>query len=251
MNYSFLTKTCLISCFVPSYVWYTRRILSGGESALSVVLLPLVLWLGSQEANRETPCELLTTLGIVGYILMWSIPMPAMIKALLAITVLLYHFGLLKNLGVSSLSYLTLPWLDSLQFFLGYPLRRIVAEICAHGLQLLQFEVTLHGTGLLYQGQHVFVDPPCSGVKMLWAGTVLCAALIALLHLNWRQALLLYGISGVLLILGNAFRGIILFFPESHLVHWPAWVHEGVGLLIYAFCVYGLITLSQNLTSRT
>jgi len=243
-----LVTACVVLCFLPTYLWYVRRIGTGGESGLSVLILPCMLWLASQVKARSTPRELITIIGICAYALTWTLYLPALIKAVIAITVLLYHFGHLQNLSITSLSYLTLPWLDSMQFFLGYPLRRVVAEVSALGLQSVGLEVLVSGTGLAYQHQQVFVDPPCSGVRMLWVGIVLCAILIVIFRLTWQRSLFLYGFALFLLIVANSVRGMTLFFPEAGLVHWPSWTHEGVGLLIYTLCVFALITLSQQLS---
>ncbi len=243
-----LVTACIVLCFLPTYFWYVRRIGTGGESGLSVLVLPCVLWLASQAKTRATPRELLTMLGICAYALTWGLHLPALIKAVVAITVLLYRFGHLRNPSITALSYLTLPWLDSMQFFLGYPLRRVVAEVSALGLQSVGLEVLVSGTGLAYQHQQVFVDPPCSGVRMLWVGIVLSAILSVIFRLRWQRSLLLYSFALFLLIVANSVRGMTLFFPEAGLVHWPEWTHEGVGLLLYTLCVFALITISQRLS---
>lgn len=248
MKKSFIINICVCLCFIPSYVWYAHRILKGGESGLSVLILPLVFFLAYKLKDRSSSNIWGTALGIVFYNLAWVWCFPPLIKAMIAISVMLYHWGLIKNVAIVSLSYLTLPWLDSLQFFIGYPLRCLVAEVTSMGLNSLNLEVLASGTGLLYKNNHVFVDPPCSGVKMLWAGTVLSAVLIAIFRLNWKSSSFIYLAATLLLIFSNSMRGLILFFPESNLVQWPEWAHEGVGLLIYACCVFCLISLTQRLS---
>ena len=119
-----LDQLLLILSFIPSYFWYARRISGGGEDLLSALLLPLCVCLTYyQQCKVEWRVGGGTIAGVVLYILLWLLGVPAMIKATLAITVLLYASGLLRSFGISALAYLSLPWLSSFQFFFGYPLR--------------------------------------------------------------------------------------------------------------------------------
>ena len=80
--------------------------------------------------------------------------------------------------GVLGLLWLSLPLVPSLQFYLGYPLRMLVASLAAPILRLAGFAVVQEGTCLNWAGQLIWIDAPCSGVRM--SGLVyirLCARL--------------------------------------------------------------------------
>jgi len=187
-----LDQLLLTICFVPTYVWYVRRMGEGGEDLLSALLLPVCVGIAYyQQKGKAWNIGLLTVSGTVLYVLLWSLGVPAMIKATLAITVLLHASGLLRNFGFSALAYLSLPWLSSFQFFFGYPLRRVVAEGAAFLLKFTGLAVEAEGTGLSFQGASVFVDPPCSGVRMLWAILVLVGLVSVITSRGWRSGMLL------------------------------------------------------------
>lgn len=248
MNQRLRTSLWIVLSFTPSYAWYVKRMMDGGEEALSVIFIPLAIYFSRSIECKESRGDWISLAGVTLYALCWLFHLPAMIKAILAITILLRHFGVLRNCGVSALAYLALPWLSSLQFFLGYPLRILVAQMSGAFLNVFGVGVEAEGTGLIYQSQHVFVDPPCSGVNMLWSGLILSAILSVFFRLSWVKSVLLYFLAGIILIMVNAIRGSILFFPESKLVEWPEWTHEGLGLLLYGLCLYVLISLTQKLS---
>ena len=250
----------LVVCsFVPSYLWYLARITSGGESAWAMALIPYLLYCGMKgekpvnqaaATNKRNKKNLLTSLGILVYSLTWWFPCPALIKATIAILTLLNHFGKIQQWRFTLLSLHTLPLMASMQFFLGYPLRRLVTEASALGLRLGGLPIEAQGTGLSLHEQAVYVDPPCSGIKMLWAGIIVMALLTHLLRLSAKATGLLLLATVTTLITANVIRGSILFFPESHLVQWPDWTHEGVGLVVYTLSILLLTQLAQYLRKR-
>jgi len=221
-------------CFLPTYIWYARRIWTGGEEAVSAFLIPVclfVVWRLRPKVKEKLDYIILGAVGL--YTILWVIGAPAMIKAGIAIVALLHYTGCLRHFGVTALAFLSLPWLSSFQYFLGYPLRKVVAEGSSLILNLVSVPVHAEGTGIAFQGSQVFVDPPCSGVRMIWAILFLSAILCSLFKSSWRQGITTCICAMVLAILGNIIRAAILFFPESKLVHWPDWTHETVGIAAY------------------
>lgn len=248
-----LDTLLLLLCFTPTYFWYIRRMTQGsmesmGDDTLSALILPLVIFLGWMELSerkkkknappQERPTGLgwITLAGVALYVALWVMGCPALIKAIIAVTVLLLHFRLFSRFGIAGMAYLTLPWLSSFQHFLGYPLRRVVTEMSAMLINLMGLPVATEGTGILFRNRAVFVDPPCSGVKMFWAALFLSMLLSALYRASWKKGIAVSLLSVLLAISGNIMRGTVLFFPEAHLVKWPDWTHDVVGLLSY-FCV--------------
>jgi exosortase/archaeosortase family protein len=50
-------------------------------------------------------------------------------------------------------------------------------------------------------------------------------------------------------LLANIARNVVLYFPESGRVHWPAWSHEIVGLLALAAAIVPLAWLAARRSS--
>jgi len=246
----YLDVLLLQLCFLPTYLWYIKRINTGGEEVLSVLLVPVCVIVAYRFKSKTRPVVVhsnreknIIVGGVSLYAVLWLIGCPAIIKASLAITVLLYYFGLLKSFGVSALAYCSLPWLSSFQYFLGYPLRRFVAECSAIILNLGGLSVEVQGTGLLYAGSKVFVDPPCSGVRMIWVILILTALTAVVYNYSWKKGMLLGFIALLIAVFGNVVRAVILFFPESNLVKWPGWTHESLGILVYLVVCAALLKI--------
>lgn len=155
-----------------------------------------------------------------------------------------------RSPGIAALLGLSLPLVASLQYFAGYPLRLVTAEISRIVPLMTGCAVERTGTMLTWQGHLVGVDPACSGVKMLWSALFLAAAVSARNRLNGRATLSLLAAAGALILVANGLRAGILFFPEAGLVHWPAWTHEGAGLVLYAVAAGGLVRLSDCFQSQ-
>ena len=225
----------------------------GGEDAFSALLIPIIIGvIHFRNAQSKSPLPTVnsfTLTGIACYILLWIIDTPALIKASVAITVLLHHHKLLKNFGISALAFLSLPWLSSFQYFFGSPLQKFIAKAGALTINSTGLPVTAIGTGISFQDQVVYVDPPCSGVKMLWSILILTASISVLYKLSWKQGIALSSLSVLFAIIGNILRASILFFPESNLVTWPAWTHQAIGCISYIGICLLLIT-SVHLFTR-
>ena len=93
------------------------------------------------------------------------------------------RFGRTFHPGLFGLFYLSLPALPTLQFFGGYPMRVVVAELTAPILRIGGFAVIPEGTCLNWAGQLIWIDAPCSGIKMLWVGMFLTFVLLCLYEL--------------------------------------------------------------------
>src|SRR5262249_8945245 len=75
--------------------------------------------------------------------------------------------------GFWGLVALGLPVRPSLQFTLGYPMRVVCAALSVGLLQAHGLAVERQGTFLVWRGEMIQFDAPCSGVNMLWAGLLL------------------------------------------------------------------------------
>ncbi len=157
--------------------------------------------------------------------------------------------GLLRrrpfDLAVWGLLMLALPAMASLQFFVGYPLRVVVAQLAALQLRLGGTNVLAAGTILRWEELFVEVDAPCSGVKALWSGALLVCLLAFWLRLSNRRAakLALGGLA--IVVAGNSLRAAALFHleiaPHANL---PGWLHAGVGVIVFAAMALAIAALA-------
>jgi len=143
------------------------------------------------------------------------------------------RYGMLMHPGVCGLLLLSLPVIPSSQFYLGYPLRIMVAKVAAPVLQIGGFAVVQEGTCLNWAGQLIWVDAPCSGVQMLWAGLYLAFTLVCLYDLRFVKTCFVASISIVAINLGNVFRAVALFYVEAGVIAFPSWVHEAIGIVAF------------------
>lgn len=84
---------------------------------------------------------------------------------------------------------------------------------------------------------------------MLWTGLFVAALLAARQRATVWHTLSLAAVAFIGIVLANAFRAAILFFPESGRVTWPHWTHEAIGLGAHA-CLLGLLLLSDGWLAR-
>jgi exosortase/archaeosortase family protein len=223
--------------------WYVVRLGDGGDEpwglmalAAAVVLTPRAVWSARLANTAVVAVGLLAVAALVS-----GDVLPKLVRAGIIVTALAVVIGGPApsravwggELGRLGLLVLSLPVMATAQFYAGYPLRVLTAELGRPLLWLAGVATERSGVVLSWAGGEVVVDAPCSGVRMLWVGAALACGLAA-----WRRAgvgktagLLVLGLGGVLV--GNAVRAAVLFLTESGV--WPnaSWVHETVGAVIF------------------
>ncbi|MDQ1258085.1 MAG: hypothetical protein QG656_2694 [Candidatus Hydrogenedentes bacterium] len=139
--------------------------------------------------------------------------------------------------GLLALVMLALPLGPSLDFFCGYPLRVVVGKLAA--LMMMQ---TIEPVGAgLSDGLHtVFIDAPCSGVRMLVTSAVLASATALALRLSWGRTLTLIAFALVVAIFGNALRASSLFIVETNGLFGGAG-HLPLGVSVFAACAAAVV----------
>ena len=118
-------------------------------------------------------------------------------------------------------------------------------------LGALGLPVDRQGTLLVHAGRAVHVDAPCSGVWMLWVALVVVCALSFARRLGWTQTVALALVTLPVVFVGNTVRTLALFLVESGRVEAPSWLHESVGLLVFAAMVAALLWLLERIEGRT
>ena len=242
----------------PVLRWFVARLGDGGDERFGLVALALALALTPRAVWRERASAWrLAAAGacVLAAALQQSLALaslPMLARALLcagAFAVLICRGG--GALGRAGLLALSLPVTATLQFFAGYPLRVLTAEMGRPLIALCGVATERAGVALQWAGGQVVVDAPCSGVHMLWTGGVFACALAAWLRLGaWRTLAL--GVTGfAAILLGNVLRAAALFFIESGLWSAPRWAHEGAGLAVFAALAAGLLRAGLRLKKRS
>ena len=253
MKQSLILMCAVIAATWHAWRWYLLRVTSAPEEGAALVLtIILILACGRRErgaqASRMTAkppvwtASLLLVLYAAGFTLL-----PPIARAALAIaaTLLCLFTGLVGRrppVAFWGLVALSLPVLPSLQFTFGYALRVVSATLTVYLLRAQGLDVAQQGTFLLWRGDLLQFDAPCSGVNMLWAGLLM--ALMGALTQNfgvWRTAVAVT--VGIALTLGgNVLRAASLFFVETGLLRGlPTWGHEAVGIAAFLFAAAGLM----------
>jgi len=250
--------------FWPVWQWYAMRMMDSPEDRWGLLAMgTLVLFfLHSQKTETTQHSLLLPALLTLLYAVSYPF-LPPLLRAAIAVIAVgsslsVLHFGKAAPLGVWGLLLLALPVIPSLQFYLGYPLRFIVASVAAPLIRFTGFAVVQDGVYLNFHNSPIFIDAPCSGIKMLWAGFYLTFTLASFYHLSPRRTAIVSSLAFLIILLGNLFRATALFYVELGIVPLPAWTHTGIGLLTFAFvagslvwCVQKSAVRSQSLVCKT
>jgi exosortase/archaeosortase family protein len=180
---------------------------------------------------------------------------PPMIRAAIAMTAITriisslflkrkFHVGLWILLGLS------LPVIPTLQFYLGYPLRAAVAQIALPLIRMTGFAVTRDGACFNFKGQSIWIDAPCSGIQMLWAGMLLAACCSCFKNLNLSRMAFVLSATFMAAIFANSLRAAALFLIEAHILRGPAWLHEGTGISVFILLGLFVLWITNRVRSR-
>lgn len=136
-----------------------------------------------------------------------------------------------KRVAYLALFPLTLPLETALQFVIGFPFRRISAEV-AGGL-LAPYGLSVEGTTLLYDSHALEVDAACSGVMGMWAFLIVGAILSMTMQHRWHQLLLTLTAAGVASLGYNVLRTSLLFMYRFHSGVESTFMHSLLGAVAF------------------
>src|ERR687892_657782 len=112
---------------------------------------------------------------------------------------------------------------DCLDCFTSRCRRFLRCNSLAAILRIGGFAVVTEGTCLNWGGKLIWIDAPCSGIKMLWVGMFLTFVLLCLYELPiWKSALLVL-LAFTVIIGANVFRAVALFSLETGVLQMPSW----------------------------
>jgi exosortase/archaeosortase family protein len=237
--------------------WIAARFLGSGDVPWELIPLIAVVFFSdnsrSKEVHRLSSSALVAAAiflaAYVGSILV-APPLVRAILAVISVTFIVspWRFGSRFHLGVFGLLLLSLPLIDSLNFFLGYPMRVIVGEAVAYLLNLQGLDVYREGAILFFGERMISIDAPCSGVKMLWFGSLLATVMSLVLRINNLRLLLVYGLTFIAIILGNILRASALFYVEGGLIESPEWTHSAIGVISFAFTAMMILFIVRKVS---
>jgi exosortase len=227
----------------PIWKWSIARFSDGSDDPLGIVafLTLLILVWRDRRCLRRAPRPMWLAISFVLATLVAVAdhhlsPLP---RALLAVVATISGVMAVRNqhqpmLAWLGLGILALPLLSSLQFFAGYPLRVVTAEVSAWLLQLTGMNAVREGTALHIAGRLIIVDAPCSGIHMGWVAYFTAFATAAWSRLSDRQLLRRLPLLGVIIIAGNVIRNTLLIIKDVAFVASPDWLHDFIGLIVFA-----------------
>jgi exosortase/archaeosortase family protein len=236
--------------FWEVWQWYASRAIFSWEQPwglLALIAALTFLFASKNPLPKETPSllvpALLTVLYAATYFVLPPLARAGIAFSAIAVTLTIVRFGKLFHPGILGLFCLSLPTIPTLQFFGGYPLRVLVAQVTAPILRLGGFAVVPEGTCLNWSGHLIWIDGPCSGIKMLWVGMFLTFVLICLYELPNVKAILLGPVAFVVIIAGNVFRAVSLFYLETGVLEMPSWGHDYAGVIAFVLQAVAIVAV--------
>jgi len=239
--------------FWPVWQWYVRRMLDPSDASYGIVALVtaagiVIFGQWKPPLASERRYLLLPALITIMYAATFHV-VPMIISAGVAMTAMAVLIGICTSSrifrpGLWLLLLLALPIMASLQFYAGFPLRIVVGKMAAASLQLSGLPVVLDGTQLCWNGHAVGIDAPCSGIKMLWSGYYMTAAMSCFFRWRTKRTLFFFLITLIVVILGNTLRATALFYVESGLVALPSWAHQAMGLCVFLLMMLAIAALA-------
>jgi exosortase len=245
------------ACFWPVWRWYLQRLNDGSDEPWAIAaLFAAVLMSWPRDGFRLDARDPLFAVGAVLTLIYAALApfTPPLVRAIPAMAALACTWvsvtGSRHRLpAIVGLLLLSIPVISSLQFYAGYPLRIVTAAGATELLNLAGSGVARLGTSMSVDGRTVLVDAPCSGVRMLWTGAVLCCVLAAMRHASWRAMIMALTLVVPVVLFVNAVRAALLFVLETRATPAPVALHSLVGVTTFVLAA-GLLVWSDALQSR-
>jgi exosortase/archaeosortase family protein len=242
----------LIVATWPVWRWMTLRFADGSGDMWELLAAVTAVGVLIRDRTRELAGTLVvpTVMLLIyaaAYNFLSPLPRAMLAMAVIGTAVSALWYGRRVDVPVCGLLLISLPVMASLNFYLGYPMRVAAGTITEALLQMNGIAAIRDGAQLQWNGQSIAIDAPCSGVKMLWTGAYLCLALSAVMRLPALRTIALALLSIVVVIAANAIRATSLFYVEAGLLAGPAFLHEAIGLVMFAFAAGVILVLSRKL----
>lgn len=246
-----------ITAFWSVWQWYFVRLSASSEEVYGVVslLAIAVICLKYGDSERGFPNLKFVIAAILLYVVTFDL-LPPIFRAAVAVTSLTFSVGGIFfrrkfHFGIWILFLLGLPVINSMQFYLGYPMRIFVGETTVFLLKMNGLQVFREGAALNFAQQTVWIDAPCSGIKMLWSGFFLAALLITIYKFRFVKSVIAMLAAFGIILTGNTFRAASLFYLETGIIKMPAFAHEGIGVIVFIFTCIAIVLTILKLKNRS
>jgi exosortase O len=157
-----------------------------------------------------------------------------------------------KSFPVCLLLILTLPILERLQRFIGFPLQIFTAKVVSVLLQFLGANHVSASTIILTENYATTIDIPCSGIKSLYFGVVIMLGgfFLQQLRLSWKSLLLALSFLS-LLIFFNTWRvfALVYVYGVLHLQQAGDAIHVSLGVVGFGVSCF-LLWLGASIVSK-
>jgi exosortase/archaeosortase family protein len=238
----------------PHGRWMAQRLRDGSDDPLGLAAIAVLAVLVSRRASRLRVQPALQWLATsIGFslaataALAWLPPLVAALLAALAMAFALAAWlpADAPRASLGGLLVLALPLIASLQFYAGFPLRALTAQLSAWGLQAIGIVAARSGASMTVNGQLVIVDAPCSGVQMAWMAYFCACAVAAIGGMRDGRFLARLPSVGLLVLAGNVVRNAVLVALEARPQGLAPWAHEAIGLAALAAVCAAVVALMK------
>ena len=253
-------QAVILAATWDAWRWYGHRIAGAPEEAAAFALLVVVLIaLAAPRLFRRAPDYAAPLLPVAALLTAYGVSQwfaPPIIRCALAAAAVLYPLYLAAFRERPPVAFwgivaLAMPLLTSLQFFLGYPMRVISASLTAAFLEMQGIALSVQGTFLVWRGEMVQFDAPCSGVNMLWGGLLITLAACLILRLGVVKTTAAIVLSIVMTTFANVLRTTSLFYIEAGVISGAQdWWHEGIGLVAFALAAATMLGIILHMQGR-
>jgi exosortase/archaeosortase family protein len=234
--------------------WAAARVMDGSDDPLGVValLVLVVAVIRWAPALRGEPrpgwlvAALALSVASTAAVFVW----PPLAGALLAALALACGLAAFLPAGrpvlpLAGLALLALPLVSSLQFYAGYPLRVVTAQLSTSLLRAAGFVAERSGAAMTVDGRLVLVDAPCSGVQMVWMAYFCACAVGVFTAVDERRWLRRLPCIGVIVLAGNTLRNSVLVAWQSRGAVSEA-AHQAVGLAALAAVCTAVVLVTRG-----
>ncbi|MBC7994831.1 MAG: exosortase Q, partial [Rhizobacter sp.] len=235
--------------------WAAARVADGSDDPLGFAALAalamVVFRLEPRLRASPKPAWLIAAMGATVAATLASFHLPPLIGALLAALAMATGLRSFMPSGhavlpMTGLAVLALPVVSSLQFYAGYPLRVVTAQLSTWVLQAAGMAAERSGSSMTVQGRLIIVDAPCSGVQMVWMAYFCACAVAAFGGLRDRDLLARLPWVGVLVLVGNVLRNSVLVALEAQHEQVSEAVHQGVGLVVLVMVCAAVVAVVRG-----
>lgn len=239
----------------PHWRWAWARVNDGSDDPLGLVAalawLAIAWRMSPRMAAEPRPGWLALALATTVAATTATVLAPPLVGALLAAIAMAAGLRAWLPAGTPSLptlglAVLSLPVVSSLQFYAGYPLRVLTAQLSTWALQAIGFVAERSGASMIVEGRLVIVDAPCSGVQMAWFAYFTACVMAWQAGRSDGEMLRRLPAVGALVLAGNAVRNSVLVGLEARRVAVAPWLHEAIGLATLATVCIGVAAVMHK-----